>query len=74
MIILIILYCSIYSYYIYYRSYSHYFHIAGWLESVGFLVVYELDYREPILYVILIQSILVVPVGDTGSPGPFSTT
>ena len=41
----------------------------GWLESVGSRVVYELDYKKPILYVIPIQSILgnpVVPVGDTG--------
>ena len=43
----------------------------GWLESVGSRVVYELDYKKPILYVIPIQSILgklpVVPVGDTGT-------
>ena len=35
------------------------------------MVVYELDYKKPILYVIPIQSILgklpVVPVGDTGT-------
>ena len=34
-------------------------------------VLYELDYRKPVLYVIPIQSILgklaVVPVGDTGT-------
>jgi len=43
----------------------------GWLESVGSRVVYELDYKKPVLYVIPIQSILgklpVVPVGDTGT-------
>ncbi len=43
----------------------------GWLESVGSRVVFELDYKKPILYVIPIQSILgkppVVPVGDTGT-------
>ena len=43
----------------------------GWLESVGSRVVYKLDYKKPILYVIPIQSILgklpVVPVGDTGT-------
>jgi hypothetical protein len=43
----------------------------GWLESVGSQVVYELDYKKPILFVIPIQSILgklpVVPVGDTGT-------
>ena len=47
------------------------FHIIGWLESVGSRVVYELDYKKPVLYVIPIQSILgklpVVPVGDTGT-------
>ena len=45
--------------------------IAGWLDSVGSRVVYELDYKKPILYVIPIDSILgklpVVPVGDTGT-------
>jgi len=47
------------------------FCFIGWLESVGSRVVYELDYKKPILYVIPIQSILgklpVVPVGDTGT-------
>ena len=45
--------------------------LAGWLASVGSRVVYELDYKKPILYVIPIQSILgklpLVPVGDTGT-------
>ena len=45
--------------------------IAGWLDSVGSRVVYELDYKKPILYVIPIDIILgklpVVPVGDTGT-------
>ena len=45
--------------------------LVGWLESVGSRVVYELDYKKPILYVIPIQSILgklpLVPVGDTGT-------
>ena len=45
--------------------------LVGWLESVGSRVVYELDYKKPVLYVIPIQSILgklpVVPVGDTGT-------
>ncbi len=43
--------------------------ISGWLESVGSRVLYELDYKKPILYVIPIESILgkllVVPDGDT---------
>jgi hypothetical protein len=47
--------------------------VAGWLESVGSRVIYELDYKKPILrlYVVPIQNILdklpVVPVGDTGT-------
>ena len=45
--------------------------LVGWLESIGSRVVYELDYKKPILYVIPIQSILgklpLVPVGDTGT-------
>ena len=40
------------------------------MGSIGSRVVYELDHKNPILYVIPIQSILgkllVVPVGDTG--------
>ncbi len=47
------------------------FCFVGWLESVGSWVLYELDYKKPILYVIPIKSILaklpVVPVGDTGT-------
>ena len=39
------------------------------MESVGSRVIYELDYKKPILYVIPVESILgklpVVPVGDT---------
>ncbi len=42
---------------------------SGWLESVGFRVLYELDYKKPILYVVPVESILgklpVVPVVDT---------
>jgi hypothetical protein len=47
--------------------------VVGWLESVGSRVGYELDYKKPVLYVVLIQSILgklpmvTVPVGDTGT-------
>ena len=44
---------------------------------MGSRVVYELDYRKPVLYVIPIQSILgklaVVPVGDTGTICGLST-
>lgn len=62
-----------YYYYVCYCNYAHYcwFCFIGWLESVGSRVIYELDYKKPILYVIPIQSILgklpVVPVGDTGT-------
>ncbi len=51
---------------------SHCF-VVGWLEFVGSRVVYELDYKKPILYVVPIQSILgkllvvTVPVGNTGT-------
>ena len=55
------------------------FCFVDWLESLGSRVVYELDYKKRILYVIPIQSILgkllVVPVGRTtrntfpGDPG-----
>ena len=43
--------------------------VVGWLESVGSRMVYELDYRKPVLYVVPMQSILgkypAVPVSDT---------
>ena len=45
--------------------------LSGWLASVGSRVVYELDNKKPILYVVPIQNILgklsLVPVGDTGT-------
>jgi len=57
-------------YYYNYVSWSQYC-LSGWLESVGSRVLYELDHKKPILYVIPIESILgklpVVPVGDTGT-------
>jgi hypothetical protein len=62
-----------YDIYTCYLTYVDYFMFCctGWLESVGSRVVYELDYKKPVLYVIPIQSILgklpVVPVGDTGT-------
>jgi hypothetical protein len=61
---------DIYTCYFTYVDYFMFF-CTGWLESVGSRVVYELDYKKPVLYVIPIQSILgklpVVPVGDTGT-------
>ena len=45
---------------------------------MGSRVLYELDYRKPVLYVIPIQIILgklaVVPVGDTGTIPYHGTT
>jgi hypothetical protein len=32
--------------------------LIGWLKSVGSRVVYELDYKKPVLYAIPIQCIL----------------
>ena len=53
------------SYYEYYINYV----ITVWLKSIGSRVVYELDHRKPVLYVIPIEHILgklpEVPVGDT---------
>ncbi len=71
---IIIVICHYYTYACY-CNYAYYcmFFCKGWLESIGSRVpvVYELDYKKPILYVIPIQSILgklpVVPVGDTGT-------
>ena len=63
-------YCN-YWYYCNYCNYWTYLIYLGWLDSIGSRIVYELDHRNPILYVIPIQSILgklpVVPVGDTGT-------
>jgi hypothetical protein len=63
-----------YSNYIYYLFYSYYFNYvcnAGWLKSVGSQIVYELDHKKPVLFVIPIEHILgklpVVPVGGTGT-------
>ena len=55
-----------------YLSYLTVFYdYAAWLESVGSRVLYELDPKKPVLYVIPVESILgklpVVPVGDFGS-------
>ena len=41
-----------------YYAYYSYYNISGWLESVGSRVLYELDYKNPILYVIPIEIIL----------------
>ena len=41
------------------------------MDSIGSRIVYELDHKKPILYVIPVEYILgklpVVPVGDTGT-------
>ena len=45
--------------------------VVEWLESVGSRVVYELDYKKPIMYIVTTQNILgklpVVPVSGTGT-------
>jgi hypothetical protein len=45
--------------------------LAGWLKSIGFQILYELDHRKPVLYVVPADYILgklpLVPVGDTGT-------
>ena len=55
--------------YIHYANYFDYVFNAGWLKSVGSQIIYELDHKKPVLYVIPIEHILgklpVVPVGDT---------
>jgi hypothetical protein len=57
--------------YIHYSNYFDYAFNAGWLKSVGSQIIYELDHKKPVLYVIPIEHILgklpVVPVGDTGT-------
>ncbi len=49
---IIIVICHYYTYACY-CNYAHYcmFFCKGWLESVGSRVVYELDYKKPVLYV-----------------------
>ena len=44
--------------YIYYVCYIHYFVLAGWLKSMGSQILYELDHRKPVLYVIPVEHIL----------------
>jgi hypothetical protein len=55
----------------YYVYYVYYFVFARWLNSIGFQVLYELDHRKTVLYVIPAEHILgklpLVPVGDTGT-------
>ncbi len=62
-IIHIISIISIICIYLHYDNYAFYINycwlisFVGWLESVGSRVVYELDYKKPILYVVPIQNI-----------------
>jgi hypothetical protein len=68
-------------YYMYFMYYLHYvyktncFVLAGWLKSIGYQILYELDHRKPVLYVAPVDYIMgklpLVPVGDTER---FSTT
>ncbi len=69
---IIIVICH-YDTYACYCNYAYHciFFCTGCLESVGSRVVYELDYKKPVLYVIPIKSILgklpVDPVSDTST-------
>ncbi len=60
-----------YTYYMYYVCYIYSFVFAGWFNSIGSQILYELDHRKPVLYVIPVEHILgklpPVPVGDTGT-------
>ncbi len=60
-----------YIHYLFCTYYFNYVSNAGWLKSVGSQIVYELDHKKPVLYVIPIEHILgklpVVPVGETGT-------
>ncbi len=66
-------YSTIKHIYIYYSYYDYYinYNFTGWLSPSSGRVVYELDRRKPVLFVIPIENILgklpVVPVGDTGT-------
>ncbi len=48
--------------------------LAGWLESIGSQILYELDHIKPVLYIIPIENILgklpLAPVSDTGTIPP----
>jgi hypothetical protein len=65
------MYYTYQTFYTYYVYYIYYFVSAGWLESIGSQIVYELDHQKPVLYVIPVEHILgklpLVPVGDTGT-------
>ncbi len=58
-------------YYLHYTNCFHNVYNAGWLKSVGSQIIYELDHKKPVLYVIPMEHILgklpFVPVGDTGT-------
>jgi hypothetical protein len=60
-----------YFHYFHYSSIHSLFYYPGWSNSVASQILYELDHRKPILYVIPIQNIIwklcLVPVGDTGT-------
>ena len=65
-------YSAYFDNYLRYLGYWNYlFHFcvdASWLEFVGSLVLYELDPKKPVLYVVPIEPILgKLPVGDFGT-------
>jgi hypothetical protein len=58
-----------YTYYMYFVYYIHYLVFAGSLNSIGSQILYELDHRKPVLYVIPVEYILgnLHLCGDTGT-------
>ena len=63
-------YFSYFDYFKLFHSYPTIF-VPEWLQSIGSQVIYELDPKNPIFYVLPSENILgklpVVPVGDTGT-------
>ncbi len=55
----------------YYMYCTCYFVLAGLLRSIGSQIVYDLDHRKPVIYVIPVEHILgklpLAPLGDTGT-------
>ncbi len=45
-------------YYMYYFCYTYYYFLARCLKSIGSQIVYELDHRKPVLFVIPVEHIL----------------
>jgi hypothetical protein len=64
-----------YMYYMYYVYYIYYFVFARWLHSIGSQILYELEHRKPVLYVIPVEHILgKLPLVLVGDQARFRTT